>query len=224
MIVASVNEDIDALIKREEAALLPVCTKMATLKARFIKETIAFSLEWYRKTIQQYVAKYPEVTLGMKAETIIQMKAKVMQLIKNAEKIVNSELNNPALWWHEDPHLNDPVDKYEQVDERYSEVLDHAIRRILGHIGLILEDFNYNVIARGSRGTYKEFWFEYKPDGKETVPYYPHILKWTIEMQDIIRHYDGQYLEALALFKKINLLKEEKKRQEALSLWDSIES
>jgi len=40
-------------------------------------------------------------------------------------------------------------------------------------------------------------------------------------MQDTIREYNAQFTEAITLYNEIQKLKEEKKRQEALTRWDS---
>jgi hypothetical protein len=150
------------------------------------------------------------------------MKAKVNELVKNAEKIVRDEFDNPALWWHQKPNLHDSIDQYKQVADKYSEVLDHAVRHILGHLGMVLEEYGFHVTTSSNMGAYKEFWFEHPIGGEQTVPCYPHLLGWSEEMQDIIREYDAQFTKAIMLYNEIQQLKEEKKRQEALTRWDSI--
>ena len=216
------SEEIDTLIERKEAELLPLRSRMEELKIEFTKETVDFAFKWYRKTAKEYVTKYPEITLKMSEEKIANMKATVNELVKNTEKIVRDELDNPALWWHQKPNLHDPIDKYKQVADKYSEVLDHAVRHILGHLGIVLEKFGFNVTTKSNTGAYKEFWFEQSLDGIQTVLCYPHLLGWTEEMQDIIREYDAQFTQAIAVYNEIQQLKEEKKRQEALTRWDSV--
>ena len=41
-------------------------------------------------------------------------------------------------------------------------------------------------------------------------------------MQDIIRKYDSEYTQAVLLFDEIQKLKTEKKKQQAITRWDSI--
>ena len=216
------SEETDVLIERKEAELFPLRSYMEELKIEFTKETVDFAFEWFRKTAKEYITKYPEITLKMSEEKIANMKAKVNELVKNTEKIVRDELDNPALWWHQKPNLHDPIDKYKQVADRYSEVLDHAVRHILGHLGRVLEEFGLNVTTKSNTGKYQEYWFENLIGGKQSVPFYPHLLSWSTEMQDTIREYDAQFTQAIALYNEIQQLKEEKKRQEALTRWDSI--
>jgi hypothetical protein len=216
------SEETNVLIERKEAELLPLRSHMEKLKTEFIKATVDFAVEWYRKTAKEYITKYPEITLKMHEEKIAHMKTKVNELITNAEKIVRDEFDNPALWWHQKPRLHDPIDQYKQVADKYPETLDHAVRRILGHLGIVLEEFGFNVTTRSNTGAFKEFWFELPTGGKQIVPCYPHLLSWTKEMQDIIVEYDALYTRAMGVFNEIQLLKEEKKRQEALTRWDSL--
>ena len=216
------SEETDILIERKEAELLPLRLRMEELKIEFTKETVDFAFKWYRKTSKEYITKYPEITLSMSEEKIAKMKAAVNELVKNTEKIVRDEFDNPAFWWHQKPNLHDPIDKYKQVADKYPEALNHAVRHILGHLGIVLEKFGFNVTTKSNTGAYKEFWFEQTLDGNQTVPCYPHLLSWSEEMQDIIREYDAQFTQAITVYNEIQQLKEEKKRQEALTRWDSV--
>ena len=194
---------------------------MEELKIEFTEETVDFASEWYKKTAKEYITKYPEVALKMSIEKIGKMKDKVNELVKNAEKIVKGEFDNPALWWHRKPRLRDSIFQYKQVADQYPEVLAQAVRHVLGRLGIVLEEFGFHVTTNSNTGTYQEFWFENLEGSKQTVPCYPHVLAWTKEMQDTIREYDAQYTQAIKLFDEIQLLKDEKKIQEALTRWDS---
>ena len=125
------------------------------------------------------------------------------------------------MWWHQKPHLHDFIDQYKQIADKYPEILDCAVRHALGHLGLVLEEFRFNVTASGNTGTFREFWFEHSSGSYQTIPYFPHLLEWTEEMQDTIREYNDQFTEAITLYNEIQKLKEEKKRQQALKRWDS---
>ena len=214
------SEDIDTLIARKESDLSPLLENMEQLRCKFVEKTIRFASEWYKRTAKEYVTKCASVTLGMKEEKIARMKSQVNELVQNAEKTVKSEFENPALWWHLNPSLHDWVDKYLQVADKYPEILDRAVRHVLGRLGFILEEYNFNVYASAKAGSYREFWFD-KPlgDGTVSVPSYPHLLKWSDEMQVTIQDYSVKYVKALGLFSELQGLKEEKKRNEALALW-----
>jgi hypothetical protein len=220
-VVQGMNEEIDILIERKEAELLPLRSRMEELRLEFIKETVDFASKWYRKTAKVYVTKYPEVILSLSEEKIANMKAKVNELVRNSEKIVKGELDNPDLWWHQKPHLHDSIDQYKQIADKYPEILDRAVRHALGHLGIILEEFRFHVTASGDTGAFQEFWFEHPIGSEQTIPYFPHLLEWTEEMQDTIREYNAQFTEAITLYNEIQKLKEEKKRQQALTRWDS---
>jgi hypothetical protein len=216
------SEEIDSLIQKKEIELSPLRSRMEEFKVEFIKETIVFATEWYTKTAKEYVTKYPQVTLNMSEEKIAKMKAKINELTRNNEKIVN-ELDKPALWWHQKPNLHDSINQYKQLVDKYPEILDHAVRHVLGRLGSILEEFRYQVTVSGNVGSYQEFWFD-QTHGTDSipVPYYPHILKWSEKMQEAIQKYDIQFTKAITLYNEIQNLKDEKKKQQALSRWDSI--
>jgi predicted DNA binding CopG/RHH family protein len=214
------SDEIAVQIQRRETEFLPLCSRMEEFKIQFIIETVSFASEWYRKTAKEYVSKYPDVTLSMSEEKIAQMKTKINVLVVNAEKTVKDELDNSALWWHQKPHLHNSIEQYTQISDKYPELLDHAIRRILGPLGVILEEFRFHVTAGGNAGSYQEFWFEHRTGTEQTIPYYPHLLKWTEEMQETIRKYNAQFIQASTLFNEIQQLKEQKKRQEAITRWE----
>ena len=203
---------------------MPLRSRMEELKEQFIIETSNFAGEWYKKTAKQYIAKFPEITLGMSEEKIGKMKTEINRLVKNTDKTVREVLNSPVLWWHMEPRLHDSIEQYTQVADKYPEILDCAVRQVLGFLGVILEKYRFHVIASGSPGTYEEFWFAQAVGTQTTVPSYPHLVSWTEDMQETVREYDTLYVKAMAVFNEIQLLKEEKKRQQALTRWDSVGS
>jgi predicted DNA binding CopG/RHH family protein len=217
------SEDIDVQIEKKETELSFFLQCMEELKCEFTKETINFASEWYKKTAKEYVRKYPEVTLSLKEPQIARMKTQVNGLISDTEKIVQAEFGNSALWWHQKLRLHESIELYLQVADKYPEILDRAVRHVLGRLGLILEEYRFNVSARSEIGSYKEFWFE-KTDGENSisVPSYPHLLTWSKEMQQTIQKYHAQYTKAMPLYGEIQKFKEEKKKQEAIDRWDSI--
>ena len=214
------SEEIERLMVRREAELSPLRLRMEEFKSQFTKETADFASKWFRKTTNDYVTKYPDVILNMNEAKIAALKRRVDELVENSGAVAKEELDNPALWWHREPHLNESVNLYLQVADKYPEVLDRAVRRVLGRLGVLLEEFGFRVTAGGNTTTYYEFWFERPIGSRGAIPCYPHLLSWTDEMQDTIRQYNAQYLLALRLYNEIQQLKEEKKRQEALKRWD----
>jgi len=194
---------------------------MEKLKTQFTVETIIFASKWYQETAAEYIAKHSEITLSMSEEKLTDMKNKIRKLVGSSEKTVRDELDNPELWWHLRPHLHDSIEQYTQVADKYPEILDRAVRRALGHLGVILEEFKFHVIASGNTSSYQEFWFDHEPATNRIVPFYPHLIKWTQGMQESIKEYNVQFTQAIVLFNETQKLKEQKKRQQALSRWNS---
>ena len=201
---------------------------MERLRLQFVNDTTRFAAEWFEEKAREYATKKPEITINLGKEQLAQMKAQVSNLAKNANRIVLDALGHPEFWWHLTPHVNAPAAAYEKlgndkVGNKFPEVLDKPVRRALGELGNILEQFGYGVTTGALRGSYPEFWFECLEDSASKVrPYFPHLLEWSEEMQNTIMKYDGQYKKAIVLFEEITMLKEEKKRQEAAALWNSI--
>jgi hypothetical protein len=217
-----VSEEIDSAIKEKEDHLVPLRSRMEELKEQFIKETCRFAAEWYRKTAKQYIAKYPEVTLGMSEAKIGKMKNEINSIVKSTDMSVRDMLDTPVLWWHMNPGLQTSITQYRQVADKYPEALDRAVRQVLGVLGVILQEYKFNVTASGNSGTYQEYWFAQAPGSKATTPCYPHLLSWSIDMQVTLKEYNSLYIEAMALYSEMQHLKDEKRRKEALNRWDSI--
>jgi hypothetical protein len=215
------SQDLSSLIQRKEAEFSPYYIRMEQLKANFIDETISFASESYRTIAKEYVSKNAEHVLGMGNEVLLRMKAKIKILIGNTEKTVKEVLNNPVLWWHLRPNSISALNQYLQLDDKHPIILDQAVRQILGYLGEILEEFHFRVTVRGNYGSFAEFWYNI-PEGGSLVPYYPHLFKWSIKMQEIIKQYNNQYLEAITIYKEIELLKDQQKKELALSRWDSF--
>lgn len=102
------------------------------------------------------------------------MRIDVNKLVESVDRIVIDELSNPELWWHQRPNLEDA---YTQVSDKHPEILDRAIRHILGYLGVILEEFSFNVATKATSGTCPEFWFESQEGKYSYLPYFPHLLK-----------------------------------------------
>jgi len=214
------SEEIELVIQNKETKLLPLCSRMERLKIEFIEETVRYASRWYKETAKEYITKYPEITLSMSEEKIDEMKTKITELVKDTEKIVRDELSNPDLWWHQKPHLHDSFEQYLQIADKYPEILDRAVRRAFGRLGIILEEFKFHVNASGTLGTFQEFWFEHQSETNQTIPFYPHLLKWTEDMQETIRKYNDQFTQAITLFNEIQKLEDQKKKQKAIARWE----
>ena len=220
------STDVDVSIRKKEAELQPLILRMENLRQRFVEDTMRFAAEWFENKALEYATKKPEITMKLGREQIAQMKGQVTSLSRNAGNIVSKALSDPAAWWHRNPRVNEPVGAYEQlgndkVGNKFPEALDKPVRRALGELGNILEQFGYGVTTGTQASAFPEFWFEHDEETGAIRPFFPHLLEWSREMQDTIMDYDPLYKQAIVLFEEITLLKEEKKRQEAAALWNS---
>ena len=218
---SELGEKLDLAIQQKEEQLLPLNLRMSELKDQFIKETSRFAIAWYPKTAKQYIAKYPNIMLGLSEEQVTRMKTEIDSLTMDGPKKVREVLDNPVLWWHLNLNTNSSIERYTQLASKYPEALDQAVRQALGPLGLILEEFKFHVSTNRNRGTFDEFWFAEAIGRQETVPSYPHLLTWSDDMEDTIRQYNSAYTKAMKIFHEIQLLKDEKKKLQALTRWDN---
>jgi len=217
------SEDLDLLIQKKETELDPLLLRMDELRLLFVDQVVTLAAKWFEDTAQFYVLKRSEVTLNMGKERLFEMKTRVKMLVKNSGKIVKEALSDPKFWWHKEPHKDVSLFQYEQIEKKFPELLDKPIRRALGHLGVIFEEFGYGVTVVSTHSKPSpEYWFIY-PEGPDDapIPYFPHLLVWSEEMQRTIMRYNELYKQALGLFIEILKLKEEKERRKAHELWDS---
>jgi hypothetical protein len=217
------SEELDLLIQNKEPELDPLLLYMDELRSLFDDQVITLAAKWFEDTAQFYVLKKSEVTLNMGKERLSEMKTRVKMLVKNSGKIVKDALSNPKFWWHKEQHKDASLFQYEQMEKKFPELLDKPIRQALGHLGVILEEFGYGVTVVSTHSKpCPEYWFIY-PEGPDDapIPYFPHLLDWSEEMQRTMSRYNELYKQALRLFIEIHKLKEEKERRKAIELWNS---
>jgi len=221
-------DPLEALIQQKERELRPLKWRMEELRIQFMNEFNAFAANWYNETARHYVTKYPEITLSLSKEKLASLKAKVNHLSANANKFVKNAFSDPKIWWHQSLALHDDVSQYEQLgDEKVGtkvpSKIDVPVRRALGELGVVLEQFGFRITTIPAlKASFPEFWFRAPEDPMaDAHPYYPHILAWSEEMKYTIQRYNAQFKQAIIIYKEIQLLKDQKKQQQASSLWDS---
>jgi hypothetical protein len=220
-------KELDDQIQVKERELRPLRWHMEEYRLKFLRCLEVFAAKWFDETARFCVTKYPEVTFSLPHEEIATMKAKVMQLQHDVDRIVKAAFSDPAIWWHQAPSVSDSFDQYEQlgnneVGNRFPRKIDDPVRVVLGVLGVILQEFGFNVTSKPVKAAYPEFWFTPRmTEVDEVKPYFPHLLVWSEDMQYALQKYNTQFKQAIVLFIEIQKLKEEKKRQQACSLWDS---
>jgi len=101
------------------------------------------------------------------------------------------------------------ISQYEPLGDdrvgKFPAKIDTPVRRALGELGVILEQFVFRItVISALKTSFPEFWFRAPEDPMaDTHPFYPHILAWSEEMQYIIRCYNAQFKQAIVLYKEI---------------------
>jgi len=213
----------DALINEKQAQLESLKSMLEEIKQQFIKDSVIFIREWYKITTENYVKTAPDITISLGKEKLKQMKEKVAILIQNAESIANEFLSNPDLWWH----LKEISEhRYSYYGNRAPDDLDKALRLSLGKLGVILEEFGYNVTTKSTYRDQDNVWVEWDSSGQyhppNGRPYYPYGMDWSDMMRITIGKYNEVFVQAMKIREEIRSLQGEKKRQQAQNLWDSI--
>jgi len=224
------TETLENIIKTKEKELLALHKVMEEIKLSFINETIFFAAEWYEQTSKKYVTKYSDITLSLSMDKLADLKKKVKTLEKQANIFVEKALSEKNIWWHENPNPHASISQYDllgnnQVGSKYPEGVDKAVRFALGELGVILEEFGYNIATSISFKPYQEFWFYAEQDQKAHFhPYFPHSLDWSETMQETIVKYSEAFKKAISILGEIQAMKEEVKRRRIIDLWDEADS
>jgi hypothetical protein len=216
------SASFDQQIQKRKDELQLLLMQMEELRLSFVAEVVRFASQWFEETARFYVAKQSQITLTMSKDKIASMKFSVNNLVKTAEKPVSAALSKPEVWWHMVPVKNSQLNMYEQFENRFPEIVDRAVRRALGELGKILEQYGYGVTVNVSnKSEYPEFWFEDSDDPTTPGgPFFPHLLVWSEQMQNIIRQYSEKYKIAIGFVNDVERLKDEEKKQQARKVWD----
>jgi hypothetical protein len=217
----SVYSSIDNLQKQLELNKL----EMEEIRKQFIEASAVFIANWYSLTAKNHVLKDAQNTLRLGRDKLSSMKIKLRSLVDDSKKIANEFLDEHSLWWHLAPKIeNNNASPYLQCGHKCPEIIDKPIRKALGKLGIILEEYGYNVNTKGGNGDDVSVWNNknISPYPTNPVPYYPDNCDWSKEMRDIMRSYDENYKKAYSAFSGIKLLNQSKLDKQAVDLWNSI--
>lgn len=190
------SKDFDELITQKQEELNSLKSQMEEVRQQFIQDSARFIREWYEQTARYYVkSKGAEITIRLGKDKLKQMKAKVLELMENAEAIANKVLSDPKLWWH----LVEGEDlSYSYFGFNPPYILNKAVSLALGKLGVVLEELGYG------------------------QPYHPFGIGWSEEMQNTVKRYWRSHQQAKSKLTEIDSLRKEKKEQQAQNLWDSV--
>ena len=199
---------------------------MQAVRQQFIKATGAFFAIWYNSTVRNYVIRDSENTLRLGKNRLTQLKAKLKDLTANSKKTSNDFLSPNSLWWHLSSKDGDNnVSVYSQYGSKVPEIIDQPIRKGLGILGVLLEEFGYNVATKvGSYDEQVSVWNNknISPYPTNPMPYYPDSLDWSSDMKDLMKKYNEIYKQAQDAYSNIRRLQQSKIDKQAADLWDSL--
>ncbi len=220
------GEKLEETLATKESELLSLRSEMQKIKLQFVNDTSQFAAKWYEDTARQYITKYSDTSLKLPTQRFGDLKAKVRRAVADSKEISERALSQPGIWWHEKPELHTADTQYDhlgnqQVGDKYSEVIDSAVRVALGELGIILEEFGFNVRTTVTHGAHhQEYWFQ-RSEEKTTSPYFPHMVEWSKAMKETLQEYNQLYKQALLKLQEIQMIKDEIERRKIIDLWDS---
>ena len=199
---------------------------MQAIRQQFIKATGAFFAIWYNTTARNYIIRDSQNTLNLGKDRLRELKTKLKDLADNAEKYSDEFLSPNSLWWHLSPKNGDNnASVYSQCGSKVPWIIDQSIRKGLGLLGVLLEEFGYNVATKvGSYDDKVSVWNNknISPYPTNPVPYYPDSLNWSLDMKDLMKKYNEIYKQAHDAYSNIKRLQKSKLDKQAAELWDSL--
>ncbi|MGZ4850941.1 MAG: hypothetical protein ACXV2C_06140 [Candidatus Bathyarchaeia archaeon] len=219
------TESIDAEITIKQKELDVRKLEMEDIRTQFIEASAVFIAQWYNETAKHHVYTNSRNTLSLGRDKLSSMKGKLKDLTQEAGKIANELLSDHSLWWHLMPkNENENPSLYVQYGNRCPDTIDTPIRKALGKLGVILEEYGYNVATKGGgTGDDVSVWNNknVSPYPINSVPYYPNSYDWSKEMKDIMKRYNEIYKQAYDYCSNIKHLQQLKMQKLAIELWDS---
>jgi hypothetical protein len=199
---------------------------MQTVHQLFMKATAAFFVNWYNSAARYNVIRGSQNTISLGKEQLAQLKVKLKDLTDNAEKYVNEFLGVDSLWWHLSQKEGDNfVSAYSQYGSKCPEIIDHPVRKGLGKLGVLLEEYGYNVATKaGSYDDEVSVWNNknVSPYPSNPVPYYPDSLDWSLEMKTLMKRYDELCKQTHEAYSNIKRFQQSRIDKQAADLWDSV--
>lgn len=186
------SKDYDKETSQKQSELELLKSLMENTRLQFVKDTTTFAEKFYIETSEYNIKQNADTTLNLGKDKLGQMKGKILELIKDANKITNECLSSKELWWH----LKESDVFYDYNLDHPSELIDKGIRKVLERIYPILKEYGYRYVT--------------------------YNIVCSDEMKKTINKYDELFKKAKNLRTEINTLIREKKETEAKGLWDSV--
>ena len=199
---------------------------MEATRQLFIKATVAFSAIWFNSTTRHYIVSDSQNTISLGKNQLAQFKARLKDLTDNAQKNVADFLLPDSLWYHlSQDNRHNYLSAYSQNGINSPEIIAQPIRKGLGKLGVLLEEYGYNVATKaGSYDDKVSIWNNknVSPYPTYPIPYYPNSLDWSTDMKVLMKKYDTLCKLSIEANSNIKRLQNSKIEKQAADLWDSV--
>ncbi|MDP4194847.1 MAG: hypothetical protein Q8940_07350 [Bacteroidota bacterium] len=206
------SSDFDLQISQFQQELGSLHLEMENTTQQFLGASKPFIINWFRDIAASNVKLQPEITKNLGVEKLTAMKKELEDLCNQIEELVNKYLNIDEIWAHRKnfkQNINETIIAYAIYGNKMPEIIDNALRSLLGCIGKILEKYGY--YKKGA-------WF--KPPSSNY--YYNFKLDWSQNMKSAITKYSKQNQTNIESSNKLERVKRNKEEFEAKDMWDKI--
>lgn len=187
--------------RKKQAEMEEICKK-------FINETQKFTIEWYKKEIEQKVVSNPELTKKHGKPVLSKLKEECKNLIQNVPEITQKYVNDDKYWSH---RLSDEASKKEllkfEYDRPFGSCLNKAVRSNIGLVAELLIKYGYENEKDGSYIKTHAGWK------------YRYGYTWSEQLDEYNRKYAELNQDLINLNNDIEQINENKIENEAKDLW-----
>ena len=135
------SKELSAKLKEQEEKLPPIIQELDDLYNKIKSEMPKGAEIWIRKTVQEFIEYYSEVTKSLGIEKLKKLKDKLETLITQLPELIQKEFNNKKIW----PHYK-KEDNTQSYNYAYEEFHAKTVfRNVVSNLGALLNEYGYNL-------------------------------------------------------------------------------
>lgn len=209
------NNNFDSKITDLTKQIGETKENMDEIAKKFIRETEEFVIMWSKDNIESKVKNNPEITKNLGLDKLRELKSKCRNLIQEMPSIVKTKFDNFSIWSHEMSisDLEKESDFRFDYEHKLEKGIDELLRQILGHVGVLLTEYEYIKYTPGSVNEWDK-----TSDGFR----YAYGFFWSNGMKETKKEYLNKNEKFLDLIKELNSTKIKKEEAEAEDLWNQV--
>ncbi len=135
------SKELSAKLKEQEEKLPSIIQELDDLYNKIKNEMPKGAETWIRKTVQEFIESYSEVTKSLGIEKLKKLKDKLETLITQLPELIQKEFNDRNIWPHykKEDNTQSYNDKYEEFHAKT------AFRNVISNVGALLNEYGYTL-------------------------------------------------------------------------------